>query len=86
MSKSRKGKKASYNLAIKHCEKVINEKFKNLDFNARKELFKNLEEWAKKELGETQKEIFMKALYNAESTQDIRISIALTEAFNKIDK
>lgn len=86
MSKSKKGKKASYNLAIKQCEKIINEKFIKCPYADREKLFLNLERWANDELGETQKEIFLHALYNAKETQESKIVLALRKALENIIK
>ena len=86
MSQSKKGKKASFNLVVKQCEKIINEKFINCPFNLREELFINLEKWANEELGETQKDIFLKALYNAKETQETQLLININKAINNIKK
>ena len=84
MSQSKKGKKASFNLVVKQCEKIINEKFIKCPYDDREKLFLNLEEWANKELGESQRKIFLTALYSAKETQDIQLSLALTRALKNL--
>ena len=79
-----KSKKASYNLAIKQCEKIINEKFIKCSYADREKLFLSLEKWANDELGETQRKIFLTALYNAKETQETQLSLALTRALKNL--
>lgn len=79
-----KSKKASYNLAIKQCEKIINEKFIKCSYADREKLFLSLEEWARKDLNDIQQDIFLKALYNAKETQDIQLSLSLTRALKNL--
>lgn len=83
MSKSKKGKKASKNLAIKQIKKYINEKFIECPLKDRKKLFIELKEWGES-LGENG-EIFLEALYQDESTQQTQLEIALDDALNKIE-
>lgn len=83
--KSKKGKQASKRIAIKQLTKLIDEKFKNCNFDDRRQLFEDLQVWAKDNLGETQYELFIEALYNAQSTQDIQLTIGLEKALNKIE-
>ena len=82
MSKSKKGKKASKNLTIKQMQKLINEKMQQCPFNDRKQLFTELEKWGQ-ELGENG-ELFLTALYKAESTQQIQQEIALEKGLKRI--
>lgn len=83
MSKSKKGKKSSRNLAIKQLKKHIDEKFLKCPLMDRKQLFIELKEWGES-LGENG-EIFLEALYQAESTQQTQLEIALDDALNKIE-
>ena len=83
--RSRKGKKASKTLAINNLKKLIDEKFKKCNFDDRRKLFEDLQAWAKDNLGETQYELFLTALYEAESTQDIQLTIGLEKALEKIN-
>lgn len=83
MAKSRKGKKASRSLCIKKMNDLIENKFKNVNFDDRTKLFQELEKWAKKELSEEQCEIFLEALYNADCTQDIQMTLGLEKALDK---
>ena len=82
MSKSQKGKKASKNLAIKQMIKNINEKFSECPSKDRKKLFLELKEWGES-LGENG-EIFLEALYQAESTQEAQLEIALEKGLKRI--
>ena len=84
MAKSRKGKQAIENMLVLQFEKLINEKFEKCPFDKRTEMFEELEKWAYKELNEECCEIFIKALHNAQITQDIQISIGLEKALKKI--
>ena len=83
MSKSRKGKQASKNLLIKRFEKIIDDKVAKCPFDKRTELFEELENWAKSELNDECCDMFLEALYNAQSTQDIQLSIAVEKAIIK---
>lgn len=83
--RSRKGKKASKTLAINNLKKLIDEKFEKCNFDDRRTLFEDLQKWAKDNLGETQYELFIEALYQAKSTQDIQMTIALEKALEKVN-
>ena len=83
MSKSRKGKNASKNLCIKQLTKYINDKFVECPLLDRKKLFFKLKEWGES-LGENG-ELFLTALYQAESTKQTQLEIALDEALKKIE-
>lgn len=83
MAKSRIGKKASKNLMIKKFEKLIDEKIAKCPFDKRTDMFLELEKWANKELNQECCDIFLTALYNAQSTQDIQITIAFEKAIIK---
>lgn len=86
MAKSRKGKKASKNLMIKKFERLIDDKFNQTPYHERTALFVMLEKWANTELNKECCDIFLTALYNAQSTQDIQITIAFEKEFERITK
>ena len=77
MATSRKGKKASRNFMIKKFERMIDDKIAHCPFDERTDMFLKLEKWAKTELNEECCDIFLTALYNAQSTQDIQLTIGL---------
>lgn len=82
MSKSRKGKKSSRNLAIKQMIKTINKEFLECPLMDRKKLFLELKEWGES-LGENG-DIFLEALYQAETTQSAQLEIALEKGLKRI--
>jgi len=82
--KSRKGKKASRRLAVENMKKLIDEKFSKCKFDDREKLFDNLQKWAYESLSKEACEIFIEALYNADSTQDIQMTRTLTKALERI--
>lgn len=86
MAKSRKGKKASKNLMVKRIEKLIDERFNQTPYQERTALFVMLEKWANNELNKECCDIFLTALYNAQSTQDIQIAMAFEKAVKRITK
>lgn len=65
---------------------LINKQFDKCPFIFRKALFINLEDYAQKSLGGEAQEIFLKALYEAERTQDIQILMIVDKAVGKIMK
>ena len=71
---------------IKKFEKLIDEKFAKCPFDKRTELFEELENFAKNELHIKYCEIFLTALYNAQSTQDVQLTIGLEKAIERIIK
>ena len=64
---------------------IIDNKFNECPLNKKKALFESLEEWAKTELDEKQSQLFLEALYDAQSTQNAQLEIALDKALNKIE-
>lgn len=62
---------------------IIDSKFKECPLDKKKELFESLEKWAQTELDEKQSQLFLEALYDAESTQTTQIMLALDNYFKK---
>ena len=85
MSRSRLGKKASKKLAIENLKKLIDEKFEKVNFDDRRKLFEDLQAWAKNTMNEEACDMFIQALYEAKSTQDIQLTMALENALERID-
>lgn len=69
---------------IKSFEKIIDDKFNACDITKHKRLFLSLEKWAREDLNDECCDIFLEALYNAKSTQDTRILLAVERGVSKI--
>ena len=82
MAKSRKGKTKRF--AINMQKRLIDSKFKECPKGKEKDLFLMLEEWGKEHLKDQQQEIFLTALYEAESTQSAQMELALDKGLEKI--
>lgn len=82
MAKSRKGKTKRF--AIKSAKLIINGKFEKCPTERKPNLFLMLLDWAKDDLKGEQQEIFLTALYEAESTQEAQLELALDRGLSKI--
>ena len=71
---------------IKQFETTLNEKFSKCPITKRKALFRQLESWAYSELNQDCCELFIKALYNASGTADVRMEIAVENGLKKLKK
>ena len=71
-------------LLLKKLTQYLDEKFSSTPINLRKKLFNDLESWAKEEMNEECCVIFLSALYNAKSTQEVQMEIALDKAVKTI--
>ena len=77
-------KKAQRKCAVDNLKKLIDEKFAKCNFDDRQTLFVELEKWGKESLSEEACDMFLEALYNAKSTQDIQFDIAVEKAFESM--
>lgn len=82
MAKSRKGK--TKKTAIKMAKMIVNGKFEKCPKEKKGELFLLLLDWAKDSLKGEQYEIFITALYEAESTQETQLELAIDRAVSHI--
>lgn len=70
--------------ALKRAVEIIDEHFKKCPITRHKALFVELEAWANSDLTDEARDIFIEALYTAESTNDTRILLAVEKAVSKI--
>jgi len=71
---------------LKAMKQDIKKAFEQCAINERVTLFKELENWAltTNELKQEQSELFIKALYECDATQEAQMTIALENGLNKI--
>lgn len=65
---------------------IIDNKFKECPLAKKKALFESLEKWGQTELDEKQSQLFLEALYDAESTQETQITIVLNNYLKKEER
>jgi len=82
MAKSRKGKTKRF--AIKMAKMIVNGKFEKCPKEKKGELFLLSLDWAKDSLEGEQYEIFITALYEAESTQETQLELAIDRELSRI--
>lgn len=70
--------------ALKKATEIIDEHFKKCPITKRKALFRELEAWADNDLSDEARDIFIEALYSAESTYETRLVLAVEKAVSNM--